>query len=112
VMIEHNNKSYDARAGVLFPLRRRLTLILLFFSLLLMIFGVLTSPVDDVYNYVLFWTFSAAILLLSIITGIYDIIKTYFETRLLYEVLSRDYLQTGISEDRKKELDEQKKMGS
>jgi uncharacterized membrane protein YqjE len=111
-MIGHNSESYDARTGVLFPLRRRLTLILLSFSLLPMIFGVLTSPVDDVYNYVMFWTLAATVLLLSIIAGIYDIIKTYLETRLLYEKMNRDYLQTGIKEDRKRELDEPKKMGS
>jgi uncharacterized ion transporter superfamily protein YfcC len=111
-MIRHNSESYDTRTGALFPLRRRLTLVLLSFSLLLMIFGMQTSPVDDVYNYVMFWTLAVAVLLLSIITGIYDIIKTYFETRLLYEKINRDYLQTGISGDQKRESDEQKKMGS
>ncbi|MDR0705395.1 MAG: hypothetical protein LBF88_10465 [Planctomycetaceae bacterium] len=81
------------------PLRRRLTLILLSFSLLLMIFGVLMLPVDDVYNYVLFCTFAATILFLSIVMGIYDIIKTYWETRLLHEKLNRDYLRTEVNED-------------
>ncbi|MDR0609022.1 MAG: hypothetical protein LBG58_02840 [Planctomycetaceae bacterium] len=103
-MTEHNSESYDAQTGVLFPLRRRLTLILLSISLLLMVFGVLTSPVDDVYNYVMFWTFATAILFLSIITGIYDIIKTYFETRLLYEKMNGDDVRTVMNEDQKKEL--------
>jgi uncharacterized membrane protein (DUF106 family) len=111
-MTEHNSKSYDARTGVLFPLRRRLTLILLSFSLLLMVFGSLTSPIDDVYYYVMLWTFATTILLLSIITGIYDIIKTYYETRLSYETLNRDYLRTEVNGDQRKELNEQKEMGS
>jgi hypothetical protein len=100
-MIKHNCKSYDARIGILVPLRRRLTLMLLFFSLLLVVWGSLISPVDDVYNYVMLWTLAAATLLLSIIMGTYDIIKTYLETCLLYEISNRDDLRTEISKERK-----------
>ncbi|MDR3197908.1 MAG: hypothetical protein LBU34_08590 [Planctomycetaceae bacterium] len=106
--ITHNKKIGDGRTGIFFPWRRRLMFMLLLFSLMLMIFGGLTSPVDEPYYYVLYWTFATVFLSVSILIGIYDIVKTYFETLFSYETSSRNSLQV----DRKENLMEEKKMGS
>ncbi|MDR1963843.1 MAG: hypothetical protein LBQ50_08700 [Planctomycetaceae bacterium] len=94
--MEPCNENGEAKTGFYFPLRRRLTLILLFFSLLLMFFGMATSPTDEPYYYVTFWTLSVGILLLSIMVGVYDIVKTYAETRFLYEKLNQDHFQVDV----------------
>ncbi|MDR2439686.1 MAG: hypothetical protein LBE12_10015 [Planctomycetaceae bacterium] len=97
-MIRRDNGINETQTSVPFPLRRRLTLVLLFFSLLLMIFGGLTPPFDELYYYALYWTLAAFFLFVSILVGIYDIMKTYMEIRLLWEKSNRNCLQIDTKE--------------
>ncbi|MDR2756142.1 MAG: hypothetical protein LBC20_10580 [Planctomycetaceae bacterium] len=107
-MIERHKEIDETRTSVPFPLRRCLTLILLFFSLLLMILGWLTSPIDESYHYVLYWTLAAFFLFVSILMGIYDIAKTYREIRFLWKTSNQNSLQIDMKEHQVNE----KKMGS
>ncbi|MDR1140583.1 MAG: hypothetical protein LBL62_02755 [Planctomycetaceae bacterium] len=95
-MIKCKSETDETQTSVLFPLRRCLTLILLFFSFLLMIFGGLTSPVNESYYYVMYWTLAAFFLFVSILIGIYDTAKTYMEIRLSCETSAQNGLQTGM----------------
>jgi hypothetical protein len=64
-----------------------------------MIFGGLTSPADESYYYVMYWTLAAFFLFLSILAGIYDTVKTYLEVRFFCETPVRSCLQTEVGEN-------------
>ncbi|MDR2115694.1 MAG: hypothetical protein LBP87_04860 [Planctomycetaceae bacterium] len=110
-MINSGDGINEIRTRFLFPLRRCLTLTLLFISLLLIIFGCLTSPVDELYYYVLYWTFAAFFLFVSILVGSYDIVKTYMETRFSWDESNRNNFRTDVL-DIEKSSEDKKKMGS